>query len=165
MKILSSFKKLRGAVIKRATFVLIGVVIFVAVMYFVNKGEVPFEPKTPPVTVAVPEVKVVSVDPAPGDRQTIDGFTSTAFEFSSPIKVDLVQIQANPYIALKKTVYQDRPNILYVEPQAVAWTGGLTYTITIKKGVIGVNGEELKEDVVYTFSNTPPEYIDLPGPI
>lgn len=145
--------------------VVIGVGVVVAVVFFTNKETAPFKPTTPPVTVVAPEVKLVSVDPVPGDRQTIDSFTFTAFEFSLPIKADLIQVQADPYIALKKIVYQDRPNILYVEPQAVAWTSGVTYTITIKKGVIGVNGEELKEDVVYTFSNTPPEYIDLPGPI
>lgn len=139
--------------------------VLLLVLTLANRGPEPMKPKTPPVATTNPEIKLVSIEPAPGARQSIDGFTFTAFEFSATVNPDLVTVRADPYIALKKSVFFDRPNTLYIEPQTKAWESGITYTLTIVKGVIGINSEELKEDVVYTFSNTPPEYIDLPGPI
>lgn len=138
--------------------------LLLALILFSDNRE-PISPKKPPITTAKPEIKLLSVEPAPGPRTTIDGFSFTAFEFSAPIDPALIVVRAEPYIALKKTVFPDRPNILYIEPQSRSWDNGVSYTIIINKGIIGLNNEELKQDIVYTFSNTVPEYIELPGPI
>lgn len=168
MLLIGSMKNLSEKFIttlSRGYLILFAVVGLVLVLVVFSRGNAPFEPKTPPVATANPEIKLVSVEPPAGPRWTIDSFTHTAFEFTSPVNPDLVVVRADPNIALRKTVYPGRPNVLYIEPQDKAWASGVNYTLTIVKGVIGFNNEELKEDIVYTFSNTPPEFIDLPGPI
>lgn len=161
-KFVDTFKKLSTK--KRFLVVLCGVVVVVAVV-LINSGTIPTTPAIPPVTVVTPEITLVSIDPSAGSRQSVDTRTFTAFEFSAPVNADAVVVQISPYIALKKSVFSDRSNILYVEPQSTAWVSGTNYTIIIKKGFVGLNGEELKQDVIYTFSNTPPDAIYLDGPI
>lgn len=154
-------------------FPLVGVacLIIMVVIFFLQEkpqggvGGPTSSPEVPPVIINSPELTVLSVDPPTGERQSVDGFTPTAFKFSAPIAPELINIIVTPTIQLNKTVYPEKPDTLFVEPAKSAWVDGTTYTLTVKIGSRGSNGEELKEDYTYIFSNTQPVYIDLPGPI
>lgn len=154
-------------------FTLLGVIaliIVIALLFFKGKPQGGIKgpiasPEVPPVVINSPELTVLSVDPPAGDRQSVDGFTFTAFKFSAPIAPELINISVTPSIQLTKTVYPEKPDTLFIEPAKSAWVDGTIYTLTVKIDSRGSNGEELKKDYIYTFSNTQPEYIDLLGPI
>ncbi|MEO0132998.1 MAG: hypothetical protein ABIK73_08740 [candidate division WOR-3 bacterium] len=107
------------------------------------------------------ELKLLEVWPDEGVRGDVDRFSPTFFKFSSSIDVNTAIVIVNPPHAAKKYVYGHSPDIMVVEPVDVPWTPGITYTITILKGLKGMDGSELKGDIVYRFVNNPPEYIDF----
>ncbi len=119
----------------------------------------------PPVVTTAPALTLISVDPPSGKRESIDGFTPTAFKFSAPVDQSSVKASTSPTNLLRITVFPEKPDTVFVEPQKTAWQTGVEYVITIKAGLRGTSGEELKEDIVYSFSNTPPEFIELTNPI
>lgn len=119
----------------------------------------------PPVVVTTPSLDVVSIEPPAGKRESIDGFIPTIFKFSSSVDVASLRVEVFPTIVLKKIVFPEKPDSVFIEPERTPWQSGVTYTLKIKAGLKGVSGEELKQDVEYSFSNTPPEYINLSNPI
>lgn len=119
----------------------------------------------PPVVVTTPSLDVVSIEPPAGKRESIDGFTPTIFKFSSSVDVASLRVEVFPTIVLKKVVFPEKPDSILIEPEKTPWQSGVTYTLKIRAGLKGISGEELKQDVEYSFSNTPPEYIDLANPI
>lgn len=160
--------------IKNKKWVVLGIsacLIIVVVMFIFSKypSETTRPPvntnEVPPVIVTGPELKIVGVSPAEGLREDVDRYSSTSFKFSAPVDITTVQITVMPVLNINKFVYESSPNTLVVEAGKSPWLSGVEYTITIKKGLKGLGGEELKEDLTYRFTNRPPEVIDFEGSV
>jgi hypothetical protein len=121
--------------------------------------------QSPPVVQTAPELNLVTVNPPEGPRETFDTFAQTFFEFSADVDQTTARITVTPTITVKATVYDSEKKVLVIEPTKKAWTDGVAYTITINRGLRGVGGEELRQDVSYSFSNTQPEVFEGGDPI
>ena len=163
-KVLNKVKKIgRRKIIIAFTCVVLLVVVFLFLLG--PSPSAPVAPKgneavSPPVVKATPELKLLEVTPEEGKREDIDAFSKTLFKFSAPILAETARVTVTPSIRVNTVVYKYMPDVLIVEADTVPWSSGVTYTITVGAGLRGSGSEELKSDVVYTFSNIPPEYID-----
>lgn len=142
--------------------------VFLAIVVLITGFIVSSQYKTPtsipPVKTGVPQLGYTGATPPGGLREDMDTFTPTAFNFSAPPDVNSASVITSPYLALKITVYPESPNTLVVEPLQKGWESNTEYKITIK-ALKGLSGEELKSPVEYSFTNQPPEYVDLEGPL
>jgi hypothetical protein len=121
--------------------------------------------KPAPVVVTMPELKFVAVTPDEGNRETFDTLSQTFFEFSAALDQTSAQVVVTPAIPIKTTVYEGQKNVLVIEPSSVEWKVGVQYVVTIKPGLRGAGGEELKKEIDYKLSVTVPEVFEGGDPI
>lgn len=163
-KVLNKIRKL-GKKRIIVVFLCVALLAIVLLLFFRSPLPTPVTPwaneaVSPPVVKVNPELKLIEVTPKEGRREDIDGFSKTMFKFSAPIMVETARIAVTPSIKVNTVVYKYAPDVLVVEADSTPWSSGVTYTVTVKAGLRGSGGEELKYDVVYSFSNVPPENID-----
>lgn len=165
-------KEMNTDFLKRNKWLILGFVVCLVVLvllvgYF-DRTSGPARPpvnsnEVPPVVVTVPQLKLLETIPAEGIREDVDTYSQTRFTFSAPIVLTSATVTTSPSISVQKFVHGATPDTLVVEAGTMPWVTGVEYKITINKGLRGVNGEELQNDVVYKFTNNPPEVIDYEG--
>lgn len=119
-------------------------------------GPVVVNNSVPPVVTNAPELLLVKVNPLSGNRESLDTFSQTFFEFSVDLNESSAHVTVTPYVSVSTKVYKTEPRVLVIEPLRVPWADGVEYTIIIKK-LWGINGEELKKSIEYKFSNIQPK--------
>jgi len=157
---------------KKTLFIAVGVVsVVLLLLLFISRKRIPSNNtvihggQSPPVVQTAPELKFIKATPLEGSRETFDTFSQTFFEFSADIDQNSANITVLPHVAVKVTAYESEKRVLVVEPVKTPWSDGVEYTITINRGLRGVAGEELKQDVQYKFSNTQPAVFEGGDPI
>jgi len=121
--------------------------------------------QNPPVVQSAPELKFIAANPPEGPQETFDVFAQTFFEFSADVDQSTARVSVSPNIAVKATVYSGEKKVLVIEPTKKPWADGVEYTITIAPGLRGIAGEELTQEVKYTFSNTEPAVFEGGDPV
>ena len=100
---------------------------------------------------------LIQVAPESGARNSVDYSEYIQFKFSEPVDISSLRFLAIPEIKLEPRILDKNPNIVVFIPKAgEIWYPRVNYALTIYRGLLSKNGNDLKEDIKYDYYNEPP---------
>jgi hypothetical protein len=155
-KVLSFIKKRKKPVI----FVLLIAISLVAGLLFASRKQ---QPTTPILTPTPPpfstDLNLSKILP-PGDTlQTVFSATAILY-FDEPLDLLTAEVTINPKIDIIIDPVRNNTSGLAVRP-ASEWKENINYEITIKKGLVSLDGKKLQEDIVHKFTFEFPEDVTV----
>lgn len=155
---------------KRKILIIIGVILLVFFVTFIlywflsNRTEDSDRSNTSPTQAPLsPSLSgpliITNIDPAedPIGEKKYGPLKLITITFNKAVDIQRIDVSVAPFHEVEVTSGSSKNSIVISPINPLFWEADILYTITVKQGVVGLDGSFLAQDVVYRIRTTVPQ--------